>query len=193
MRSIALVFCLLIGMATAAIGQATPNSGHSGDLALAFQSVHTNAPPGGGCGCFYLTGAGLSGSWNYNSRLAWVAEVSVDHTSKALASAQSLTLTSFMAGARYQVLRPHSDGSHSLQPFAQLLVGGAHAGGGLAGVGDGTPAFAGRMGGGVDVPLTTTISARVVADYYLTDFGNTLNNHQNNLLFGAGIVLHWAR
>jgi outer membrane immunogenic protein len=85
-------------------------------------------------------------------------------------------------------------GPHALQPFAQVLVGGAHAGGGVAGVADGTSAFAGRLGGGIDLPLTTGIAVRVIqADYYLTDFANSADNHQNNTLIGAGVVVHWSR
>jgi hypothetical protein len=30
-------------------------------------------------------------------------------------------------------------------------------------------------------------------DYYLTTFANSTNDHQNNLLVGAGIVFHWSR
>lgn len=194
MRSIVLTVCLLLGMATAAMGQATANTSRTGDLAVTFQSVHTNAPPGGGCGCFYMTGGGLSGSYKLDSRLSIVAEFSVDHTGKALAAAQSLTLTSYMAGARYQLLQPRRDGSRSLQPFAQILVGGAHAGGGITGVADGDTGFGGRLGGGVDYPLNDGIAIRIIqVDYYMTDFSNTANNHQNNLLFGAGVVLHWYR
>jgi hypothetical protein len=126
--------------------------------------------------------------------LAAVAEVSVDHTASALASKDSLTLTSFMAGVRYRILQPRVDGRHTLQPFVQLLVGGAHAGGGITGVADGTTAFAGRLGGGVDMPLTYGISLRLIqADYYMTDFPNGADNHQNNILVGAGVIVRWSR
>ncbi len=153
MRSIAITCCLLLGMATAAAAQATPTAtARRGDVALAYHWVHTNAPPNGGCGCFGLNGLGISASYSIRSQLAIVAEVSADHTAKALAQAQSLTLISYMAGARYRPFAPRMDGSHQIQPFAQVLVGGAHAGGGIAGVADGTSALATRVGGGVDIP-----------------------------------------
>ena len=193
MRSIALGSVLLLGVATAAMAQATSGVSHDGDIALAYHWVHTNAPPGGGCGCFALSGGGLSGSWNLGTKLAAVAELSVDHTAKALASNDSLTLTSYMAGVRYHIFERRMDGSRTPQPFAQLLVGGAHAGGGLAGLGDRTSAFAGRLGGGIDVPITYGIAFRVQGDYYITEFANGADNHQNNVLAGAGIVIHWAR
>jgi outer membrane immunogenic protein len=194
MRSIALICALLLGIAAAARAQATSGISHSGDVALTYHWVHTNAPPGGGCGCFALNGGGISGSWNLGPQLAVVAELSVDHTGKALSSAESLTLVSYLAGARLHLPDPWMHGPHALQPFAQVLVGGAHAGGGIAGVADGSSAFAGRLGGGVDLPLTYGISVRLVqADYYLTDFGNSADNHQNNILIGAGVVIRWFR
>jgi hypothetical protein len=181
-------------MATAAMAQATSGVSHDGDLALAYHWVHTNAPPGGGCGCFALNGAGLSGSWNLGPQLAAVAEISVDHTASALASKDSLTLTSYMAGVRYRIMQPRMDGRHTLQPFVQLLVGGAHAGGGITGVADGTSALAGRLGGGVDMPLTDGIAVRLIqADFYYTGFQNGADNHQNNTLVGAGIIVRWSR
>jgi len=63
---------------------------------------------------------------------------------------------------------------------------------GWPGVADGTSAFAGRLGGGVDLPLNNAISVRLIqADYYMTTFDNSANNHQNNILVGAGVILHW--
>ena len=194
MRSIALACCLLLGLAAAAMAQATAGSTHNGDAALTYHWVHTNAPPNGGCGCFALNGVGASASLNLSTHLAVVAEFSIDHTSKALASNNSLSLTSYMAGARYHLPNPWMHGVHALQPFAQVLVGGAHAGGGIAGVADHTSALAGRLGGGIDLPVSALITLRIAqGDYYMTTFANTADNRQNNLLFGAGIVLNWSR
>jgi len=44
------------------------------------------------------------------------------------------------------------------------------------------------------VPLSSRFAVRVIQiDYYLTNFANATNDHQNNLLVGAGIVFHWSR
>jgi hypothetical protein len=73
-------------------------------------------------------------------------------------------------------------------------LGAAHAGGGVAGVGDSSFGFATRIGGGLDVPLSPRFALRVVQlDYYLTTFANATNDHQNNFLIGTGIVFHWSR
>jgi outer membrane immunogenic protein len=192
MRSIALAGILLIGAATAAVGQSKPNTTFlSGDAAVTYHWVRTNAQPGA-CGCFDLNGGGISGSWNIRPRLAAVAEIGVEHTSNG-PSGNSLTLTSYLAGARYLLPQPRLGGDHAPQPFAQLLLGGGHAGGGIAGAGDASNAFVSRVGGGIDLPVRSRFAVRIIqVDYYLTQFANSTNNHQNNLLLGGGVVFHWS-
>jgi outer membrane immunogenic protein len=93
-----------------------------------------------------------------------------------------------------RIPQPWLEGNHKPQPFAQIILGAAHAGGGEAGVADGSYKFATRMGGGIDVPLSAHFAVRIVQiDYYLTTFANATNDHQNNFLVGAGIVYHWSR
>jgi outer membrane immunogenic protein len=190
MRSIALGLVLLFGVTAAATAQAS----YGGDVALTYHWVHTNRPPEGGCGCFDLNGGAISGSWNLNSRWAVAAEIGAENASNVLSTGQSLTLTSYMAGPRYYLSQPWKHGAHTPQPFAQLLLGSGHVGGGIAGAGDGSTAFVTRMGGGLDVPLNSSFAIRAVqVDYYLTTFANGINDHQNNLLLGAGIVFRWSR
>jgi hypothetical protein len=189
MRSIALASILILGLAGSVMAQAS----YSGDAALTYHWVRTNAPVGE-CGCFDLNGGGLSGSWNLRPRWAAVAELSSGGASHALSTGQSLTLTSFLAGARYRLPQPWLRGPHSPRPFAQILLGAAHAGGGIAASADATYAFATRMGGGIDLPVSSRFAVRILqVDYYLTHFVNSTNDHQNNLLLGAGIVFHWSR
>jgi hypothetical protein len=102
-------------------------------------------------------------------------------------------IPAYMAGARYRIAGASPYRRRRLQPFAQLLVGTAHAGGGIVGRGDGSYAFASRVGGGIDMPVSSHIAIRIFQiDYYLTHFANLSNDHQNNLLLGAGIVLRWG-
>lgn len=162
-----------------------------GDLGLTYQWVRTNTQPGS-CGCFGLNGAGVSASWALTSRWHGAAEVSAGHEADGPSTGNSLTLVSYLVGARY-LLRPLGSSEHrKLQPFAQLLVGSAHAGGGIAGAGDGTYAFASRVGGGLDVPAGAHLGIRLAqVDYYLTHFANARNSRQNNLLVAGGLVLRW--
>jgi hypothetical protein len=80
-------------------------------------------------------------------------------------------------------------------PFAQALVGGAHASGTF------TPtltnssdnAFAAVAGGGLDVDLAEHLGLRALeVDYYFTHFPNATNDHQNNLRAGAGFYLRFG-
>jgi outer membrane immunogenic protein len=188
MRPLLLTAMLLFAGASAAHAQGTYN----GDLAATYYWVRSNAGPGD-CGCFGLNGGGLSGSWNFNGPWSVVADISLEHTGSGAPVGNSLTLTSFLAGARYQVPQRWFEGNHQPQPFAQILLGSTHAGGGVAGVADGAFQFAARIGGGIDVPLNSHFAVRVVQiDYYLTTFANATNDHQNNFLVGAGIVYHWS-
>jgi outer membrane immunogenic protein len=189
MRLAVLVGLMFFATVTTTVAQ----EGISGDFAATYHWVHTNAGPGE-CGCFGLDGVGVSASWNFRGRLSAVAEVGAEFTSNVPITGNSLTLVSYLGGVRYQLPRlSHSwlHSAHGVQPFAQALIGTAHAGGGVAGLGDGTYGFASRLGGGIDIPLSRRFPARIQADYYLTHFANGVNDHQNNLLIGAGVVYHW--
>lgn len=190
MRSFLLSSVLLLAGASAALAQ---QETYSGDAAAAYHRMHANAGPGQ-CGCFGMNGGGLSGSWNFRSSWYAVVDISAENRSSAPPANNSLTLVSYLAGARYKLPQPWLAGNHKPQPFAQVVLGAAHAGGGETGVADGSYKFATRMGGGIDVPLSARFAVRIIQiDYYLTTFANANNDHQNNLLVGAGIVYHWSR
>jgi outer membrane immunogenic protein len=190
MRSILLAAVLLLGGASVAVAQES----YSGDAAATYRWVHTNAGPGQ-CGCFGLNGAGISGSWNVHGPWSLVVDASSEFTSSASSTGNSLTLTSFLAGGRFQLPEPWLRGirRHRPQPFAQVLVGAAHAGGLEAGVGDASYRFAARVGAGIDVPLSARFAIRAIQiDYFPTTFANATNNHQNNLMISVGIVYRWS-
>ena len=191
-RSIALAGVLLLGAAIGALGQAAPGFG-SGDVALTYHWVRSNTQPGD-CGCFDLNGGGISVAWYFRPRWAGVVEVGGEYAGSGPSTRNSLTLISYLAGARYLVPQPWRPGPHTPQIFAQVLLGAAHSGGGIAGAADETMAFATRMGGGIDVPVSSRFAIRLAQiDYDLTKFVNSTNDHQNNLLLAAGIVFHWSR
>ncbi|MGI4831210.1 MAG: hypothetical protein ACRYFU_23930 [Janthinobacterium lividum] len=187
------LFILVSGLVVTSSVRALAQTPHTGEAAATYEWVHTNTQPGA-CGCFGLNGGGVAASWNVSSRFAAVVDVSGGFEGNGPSTGNSLTLVSYTAGGRYY-FRPHLPaGRRNLQPFAQLLAGAAHAGGGIAGAGDGTYAFAGRAGGGVDLPINQALSIRVLqVDYYSTSFANATNDHQNNLLLGAGIAVRWSR
>lgn len=152
--------------------------------------VHTNAPPGE-CGCFSMNGANGWLGYHLGHGVAVVGEIAVQHASNIAGTSADLTLTSFTAGPRYT---SYSFGR--LQPFAQILLGGAHASGGLSPGSSGygsSNGFAMIAGGGLEIKLTESIALRAIeADYCYTRFNNGTNDHQNNLRIGAGLLFRFG-
>jgi outer membrane immunogenic protein len=161
------------------------------DVGLDYNYVWSNAPPGG-CGCFSLNGGNVWAAFNFKRSLGIVAELASQHASDVAGTDADLTLTTYLAGLRYRWTR-----ARHFTPFAQVLVGGVHASGGLApgssGLAGSANAFAMIAGSGLDIGLTRHIAVRAFeADYYLTRFENGVNDHQNNLRLAAGIVIRFG-
>ena len=151
-----------------------------------YNYVRSNAPPGG-CTCFSLNGGDASVAYHFDRGISAVAEVSSVHAGNINGSGADLTLTSYLFGPRY-----HWHNHSNFTPFAHVLLGGSHAGSSFAGGRSGANAFAAKVGGGVDYALTHRFSLRPFeANYYLTHFDNGVNDHQNNLQLGAGVVFHF--
>jgi peptidoglycan-associated lipoprotein len=156
-----------------------------------YNYVRTNVPPGG-CGCINMNGG--DGWLSYKVAPSWaiVGQIGVQHASNIGGSGGAdLTFTSYLFGPR--VSRRVGD---RLVPFAQVLLGGAHASGSLApqnsGLGGSANAFALTAGGGLDIGLTRHIAIRAAElDYYLTRFDNGVNERQNNFKFSAGVVFRF--
>lgn len=186
----ALGCCLATGWAAGANGplaEPVPTA----EVGVQYNYVHTNAPPGG-CGCFSMDGGGGWFALNVTKHWAAVADVSAQHASDINGSGLDLTLTSYVAGPRYRLGQ-----FGRVAPFVQALFGGAHASGSLApgtGGNPGSPdAFAMIAGGGLDVVLGKHLALRAPeVDYFLTNFVNTVNDHQNNLRVSAGVVFRFG-
>jgi outer membrane immunogenic protein len=157
------------------------------ELAVEYNYVHSNAPPGD-CGCINLNGGSATLAWPLKVwHLSVVGDVGAVHAGSISSENDDLTLSTFTAGVRYS---PQVS-AWRLQPWGQVLVGGAHAGGSLVS-GAGSGAFASLVGGGLDVHATRRFSIRAIeADYLVTTFSNGSNNHQNSLRIGTGVVFHF--
>ncbi len=192
MRSISALAALLLGMTLSAVGQINPTAHVTGgDVALTYQYLHSNTQPGA-CGCFNLNGGGFSASWLLRPRWSMVTEADAGFANNGPGTGNSITLISGVAGIRYGLpVHLHSDRAPSF--FAELLAGIGHAGGGIAGAGDGNDGFVGHVGGGMDQPLSRHFALRFSADYVPTTFANGVNGRQNNLLAAAGFVYRWSR
>ena len=177
----------MCGLAAQAHAQSAPKF----EVGADYDYVRSNTPPGG-CACFSLNGGGGSAAYYLNRSFAVAGEISSGHSSDIGISGTDLTLTSYVFGPRYY-WRNHWKAT----PFAQVLLGGVHANDSLAlqvnGQQGSSNAFATKIGGGVDWPLNQRFAIRPIeANYYLTHFANGVNDHQNNLQIGAGVVLRFG-
>jgi peptidoglycan-associated lipoprotein len=160
------------------------------ELAINYTYLRSNAPPGG-CACFSLNGGSFDLAWPIrHSRYAVVGDITATHASGITSTGYDLTLSSYTFGGRYSP----SIRRLPVQPFAQALLGLAHATGSLV-QGPTSVAFnsgaalAFDVGGGANLKLDRRFALRLIeADYLLTTFDNGSNNRQNNLRIGAGIV-----
>jgi outer membrane immunogenic protein len=182
---------LSLGFTAIAARPARAQNGSLIDAGVDYNYVRSNLPAGG-CGCFALNGGSAWMAFNVSRSLGIVGEIASQDASNISGSGADLTLTSFLAGPRYR-----RTVAGRFAPFAQALVGGAHAGGSLAPGSPGLPgsanAFAMIAGGGLDIGLTRRIALRAFeADYYLTRFDNGVNDHQNNLRIAAGVILRFG-
>ena len=155
-----------------------------------YNYVRANGPPGG-CGCFSMNGGNIWASVRLAHGFSAVGEFSGQYSNDVNATGADLTLYSYVFGPRYTL-----GSSRRWRPFAQLLVGGAHASGAFepaaSGASGSSNAFAMVAGGGLDADVTSHFALRLFeADYYLTLFPNGVNGHQNNLRISAGIILRF--
>jgi outer membrane immunogenic protein len=189
-------FIILLGLASA-LGPltstfVTAQEGSGPEVGINYQYVHTNAPPGG-CGCFSMNGGSAWFAYKWDRSLAAVAELSTERSSNVDGLGDDLTITSYLFGPRYSL----REGGRFV-PFGQFLLGGAHASGSFAPGNGGYPgssnAFAFAAGAGLNISLSRRFSVRAFqADYYLTHFSNGVNDHQNNLRIGAGLVIRLSK
>jgi len=158
------------------------------ELALTYTYLHANAPPDA-CGCFSMNGGAAEFAYPVKRSFSAVAEAGAVTASNVNSSGLDLTLSSYLVGGRYSLRAAR------FTPYAQLLVGAAHASGSLAPgqFGLSSTAFAMAAGGGLDLNLHSHLALRVFqADYLLTLLPNQTNDHQNNFRFSTGVVFHFG-
>lgn len=171
-------------------GSAQAQDGGRVNVGIDYNYVRTNAPPGG-CGCIDLQGGDGWLSFNFTRHVAVIGLVSGQRATDIEGSGADLTLTTFVAGPRYSF-----EVGRRVAPFAQVLVGGAHASGSLAPgdilIDSSSNAFAMIAGGGLEIALNRHFAIRAVeADYFMTRFKNGVNDRQNNLRLSAGVVVRF--
>jgi outer membrane protein OmpA-like peptidoglycan-associated protein/opacity protein-like surface antigen len=191
MRFLTIALALLTVGSSTAFAQWSPDNPEDTsrfDVSAGYSFVRANAPPGG-CECFNLQGAYLSGGFHINNWLSIEAEASGEHAKDISQLGQDLTLITFAAGPKAHWAFGRFD------PFGQVLVGGAHGSDSYFPTGTSTSptaaSFAVQAGGGVDYMITERFSARLDAQYLKTELPNGTNNEQSQLMAGVGIVFRF--
>jgi outer membrane protein OmpA-like peptidoglycan-associated protein len=149
---------------------------------------YLNFNPGDPFGSFGNHGGTGSFAYNASRYLGLVAELNgYNFTREVNGNTQKAGWTTWLFGPRLNLRR-----FDYFVPFAEFLIGGAHAGAQITGDNN-QSAFALAAGGGVDVVLTKHIAWRFVQmDYLMTNFsGSSLggNARQDDFRIGTGIVL----
>ena len=156
------------------------------EVSGSYHYVRANLLGSGGC-CFSVNGGSGAVAVNLTSWFGLAGEFGAYGAGNVRGSGRSLTLFSYIAGPRLALRR-----DSRVTPFAHALFGGGHAAGtlytGPGGLGANN-AFNMAIGGGLDIRVSPRVAIRVVqADYFFTKFLNGINNRQNNLRLGAGVV-----
>jgi outer membrane protein OmpA-like peptidoglycan-associated protein len=157
------------------------------DLSVGYNNIRANAPPGG-CPCFDMNGGFVFGTVRLTDWLGISGEFTGGHSSNISTLAQGLTLTTFTVGPRV------SHRFRQFTPFGEVLAGGAHGSGSYfptkVSSYTASSSFAVSAGGGLDVNLNNRFSIRALDLQYLrTSFPNGVNNEQNQLMIGAGLII----
>lgn len=184
------VASLLVGStARAQWSDGDPGTVSKVNVALGFNYVRANAPPGE-CGCFGATGGFLSADYHITDWFSISGQVTGQHANDISLLGQDITLLTFAAGPKVQL------NGHKFVPFGEVLVGGAHGSDSYFPTGTTSSptasSFAVQAGGGVDYLLTSRFAVRVQAYYLKTEFPNGTNDEQNELMAGVGLVYHFS-
>lgn len=150
---------------------------------------HVNASAAGGASSETFNGNGGGGQLEYNAN-RWLGVVG----GMAGYGVTTSTNGALVGGAFTYLFGPRVNLRHDrFTPFAQVLFGGIWTTAGIANSLS-ENSFAMTAGGGIDFKVSSRVSIRPVqAEYFLTKIPDNLNNRQNNLRIGAGIVVRLGK
>lgn len=192
-KNVLCLFALILFSGTTLLAQNQPKS----DLYLGYSYLRVT-PETAGVGAIDTHGASASLSWNAHRHVGLAAEFGGYHGSKTFTIPGSTPTTlsgevyTYMFGPRFTYR--NSENSQRVTPFAQVLIGGAHASANFVNSSTSENSFAMSAGGGLDARITDKVSWRLAQlDYLLTRFNEvgTGQLHQNNFRVSTGIVFHF--
>ncbi len=147
-------------------------------------NVKANVPGIAPSATYNGNGGGGQLEYNANHWLGVVGDLSGFYATSSGSGA-------FAGVAFTYLLGPRVNFRHGkVTPFAQALFGGVWTTDGIAKSTGPENNFAMTAGGGIDFKVSKHVSVRPVqAEYFMTKIPDGLNNRQNNLRLGAGVVL----
>ena len=150
-------------------------------------NVNASAEGGAPSKTFNGNGGGAQLEYNATNWLGVVGDM-------AGYGATATTNGALVGGAFTYLLGPRVNFSHGkVTPFVQTLVGGIWTTDGIGHSGSENN-FAMTAGGGIDFKVSKHVSIRPIeAEYFITKIPDGLNNRQDNLRLGAGIVFRLGR
>lgn len=135
-------------------------------------------------------GVGGGGQLEYSAKnwLGVVGDLSGFYATSAGSGSFAGAFLPYLFGPRVKFRRG------KLTTFVQALFGGVRTTDGIAQSTGTENNFAMTAGGGIDVKVSRHVSVRPIqAEYFMTKIPDGLNNRQDNLRIGAGIVLGLGR
>jgi hypothetical protein len=179
----------LVGLALFFAATAQAQERQTIDVGVAYSYLRYN-PATSGIKSFSMNGGSASVAYNFNNWLSGVADIGGYSKHNVVGNGVSGTLSTYLFGPRVSLNR-----YGRFTPFAQVLVGVAHANDRFLTTGGSQTPFAAAIGGGLDWRWTNHIRVRAgEVDYFLTHFNEVTPNNvqvQNNLRVSSGLVFRF--
>jgi len=151
-------------------------------------NVNANVPGIAPSPTYNGNGGGGQLEYNANRWLGVVGDLSGFYATSSGSGAFAGAAFTYLLGPRVNFRRG------KVTPFAQALFGGIWTTDGIAKSTGPENNFAMTAGGGIDFKISRHVSVRPVqAEYFMTKIPDGLNNRQDNLRLGAGVVFRLGR
>jgi hypothetical protein len=155
-------------------------------------NINANAPGIAPSAIYNGNGGGGQLEYNVNRWLGVVGDISGFYATSSGNGAFAGVAVPYLFGARVNFR--HGGVMGKVTPFAQALFGGVWTTDGIAKSTGPENNFAMTAGGGIDFKVSRHVSVRPIqAEYFMTKIPDGLNNRQDNLRIGAGVVIRLGR
>lgn len=155
-------------------------------------NINANAPGIAPSATYNGNGGGGQLEYNINHWRGAVGDLSGFYATSSGSGAFAGVAFTYLFGPRVDFRR--GGVMKKVTPFGQALFGGVWTTDGIAKSTGPENNFAMTAGGGIDFKVSRHVSVRPVqAEYFMTKIPDGLNNRQDNLRIGAGVVIRMGR